>query len=244
MCCRPSPSNRLRDTSDKYRLRPSSMVGALEIGDMSVLIEPKIGIPQLLSLGLLRHGRVQAPRAEALRLPEGPNATRCTGLGADRGGPPSIWARTPARIPDRRRRAAHRARAHPFRRADTAKVRHSPAGRTALRRVHRGHPGQPAGEGGGDSASPHDPALVRGAPGLRAGLPRSSRMSRCSNSGERNVPEVRFDRLNEHYRHVVGLARLILLHSEFESFRGDVRASGFLIDMNKPVSRVRHSSTA
>ena len=29
-----------------------------------------------------------------------------------------------------------------------------------------------------------------------------------------------------------GLARLILLHSEFESFRGDVRASGFLIDMN------------
>ena len=48
----------------------------------------------------------------------------------------------------------------------------------------------------------------------------------------RNVPEVRFDRLNEHYRHVVGLARLILLHSEFESFRGDVRATGFLINMN------------
>ena len=47
------------------------------------------------------------------------------------------------------------------------------------------------------------------------------------------VPAVRFDRLNEHYRHVVGLARLILLHSEFESFRGDVRASGFLIDMDK-----------
>ena len=50
--------------------------------------------------------------------------------------------------------------------------------------------------------------------------------------GRRNVPEVRFDRLNEHYRHVVGLARLILLHSEFESFRGDVRTSGFLVDMN------------
>ena len=47
-----------------------------------------------------------------------------------------------------------------------------------------------------------------------------------------NVPVLRFDRLNEHYRHAVGLARLILLHSEFESFRGDVRASGFLIDMN------------
>ena len=34
----------------RYHLRPGSTVGALEIGDMSVLIEPKIGIPQLLSL--------------------------------------------------------------------------------------------------------------------------------------------------------------------------------------------------
>ncbi|MXX24092.1 MAG: hypothetical protein F4Z82_01420, partial [Caldilineaceae bacterium SB0668_bin_21] len=40
----------IKHTSDKYRLRPSSIVGALEIGDMSVLIEPKIGIPQLLSM--------------------------------------------------------------------------------------------------------------------------------------------------------------------------------------------------
>ena len=46
------------------------------------------------------------------------------------------------------------------------------------------------------------------------------------------VPEVRFDRLNEHYRHVVGLARLVLLHSEFEAELGDVRANGFLVDMN------------
>ena len=48
-----------------------------------------------------------------------------------------------------------------------------------------------------------------------------------------DVPEVRFDRLNEHYRDVVGLARLILRHSAFESDRGAVRANGFLIDMNK-----------
>ena len=48
----------------------------------------------------------------------------------------------------------------------------------------------------------------------------------------RRVPEVRFDRLNEHYRHAVGLARLILRHSAFESDRGVVRASGFLVDMN------------
>ena len=48
-----------------------------------------------------------------------------------------------------------------------------------------------------------------------------------------DVPEARFDRLNEHYRGVVGLARLILRHSAFESGRGDVRASGFVIDMNR-----------
>ena len=49
----------------------------------------------------------------------------------------------------------------------------------------------------------------------------------------RDVPEVRFDRLNEHYRHVVGLSRLILRHSAFEADRGTVRANGFLIDMNQ-----------
>ena len=46
------------------------------------------------------------------------------------------------------------------------------------------------------------------------------------------VPTVAFDRLNEHYRDVVGLARLILGHGAFESGRGGVRASGFLMDMN------------
>ena len=48
----------------------------------------------------------------------------------------------------------------------------------------------------------------------------------------RNVPEVSFDRLNEHYRGVVSLSRLILQHGAFESSRGGVRASGFLMDMN------------
>ena len=47
-----------------------------------------------------------------------------------------------------------------------------------------------------------------------------------------DVPEIRFDRLNEHYRTVVELSRLILRHGAFESSRGEVRASGFLMDMN------------
>ena len=47
-----------------------------------------------------------------------------------------------------------------------------------------------------------------------------------------SVPEVRFDRLNEHYRRVVELSRLILRHGAIESSRGELSASGFLVDMN------------
>ena len=47
------------------------------------------------------------------------------------------------------------------------------------------------------------------------------------------VPEVTFDRLNEHYREVVALSRLVLQHQALELDRGGIRASGFLIDMNK-----------
>ena len=46
------------------------------------------------------------------------------------------------------------------------------------------------------------------------------------------LSEVRFDRLNEHYREAVELSRLILRHTSIETQRGNVRASGFLVDMN------------
>ncbi len=53
---------------------------------------------------------------------------------------------------------------------------------------------------------------------------------RCS---PHDVPELAFDRLNEHYREVVTLSRLILRHRALELGRGERRAAGFLIDMNK-----------
>ena len=46
------------------------------------------------------------------------------------------------------------------------------------------------------------------------------------------VPEVKFDRLNEHYRRVVELSRLILRHGAFQFGKGRLRAPGFLVDMN------------
>lgn len=49
-----------------------------------------------------------------------------------------------------------------------------------------------------------------------------------------DVPKVEFDRLNGHYEEVVTLARLVLAHQSFEPLRGgEVRARGFLVDMNK-----------
>ena len=46
------------------------------------------------------------------------------------------------------------------------------------------------------------------------------------------VPEVTFGRLNEHYRKVVDLSRLVLRYGAYESSRGTVQARGFLMDMN------------
>lgn len=47
------------------------------------------------------------------------------------------------------------------------------------------------------------------------------------------VPAVRFNRLNEHYREVVALSRIVLQHRSIEAQRGDILAPGFLMDMNR-----------
>lgn len=50
-----------------------------------------------------------------------------------------------------------------------------------------------------------------------------------------DVPEVKFTRLNDHYKDAVAIARLILLHWFHEAARDEngVRVPGFLMDMNK-----------
>ena len=47
------------------------------------------------------------------------------------------------------------------------------------------------------------------------------------------VPAVRFNRLNEHYREVVALSRIVLQLRSIEARRGDTPAPGFLMDMNR-----------
>ena len=46
------------------------------------------------------------------------------------------------------------------------------------------------------------------------------------------VPQIRYTRLDEHYRPAVELARLIIENSSLELFGGRVTSASFLIDMN------------
>jgi 5-methylcytosine-specific restriction enzyme subunit McrC len=49
----------------------------------------------------------------------------------------------------------------------------------------------------------------------------------------RNLPEVQFTRLNEHYQPAIALAKLILRSTSWELRQGRVQASAFLVDMNR-----------
>lgn len=49
----------------------------------------------------------------------------------------------------------------------------------------------------------------------------------------RALPDVQFTRLNEHYRDAIALAKIILEGTSYELEGGEVRATAFLIDMNK-----------
>ena len=220
----------VKGKGNTFRLRPGSTVGALEIGDMSVLIEPKIGIPQLLSLAcyaldVYRPQDKQFDFATADALPDvlalalTSAARKAFGRGLLRGYLSKEDAlhtvRGRIRFDEQIRRRygiplpvelrfdefTEDILANRLVKAAAARLGHMPL---------------------------HTPKARRGLGWIAATLENVSLLE----FRRRNVPEVRFDRLNEHYRDVVGLARLILLHSEFESFRGDVRASGFLVDMN------------
>ncbi|MXZ92325.1 MAG: hypothetical protein F4W95_08485 [Chloroflexi bacterium] len=213
-----------------YILTPGSNIGAVEIGGLSVLIEPKIGIPQVLSLACYALGRVkfhaedfdfrdeyalpdalamaltfQARRAFARGLPHG-YRTEEEALYTVRGR---------IRFDEQLRRRFGVALPVEVRYDEfTEDVLANQLVKAAAYRLGRMH--------------------------LRAAQARRNLgwlVSLLDNvSGiefpANDVPAVQFDRLNEHYRGVVELSRLILRHGAFESGRGQVRASGFLMNMN------------
>ena len=218
-------------TADQYTLTPGSIVGAVEIGGLSVRIAPKIGIGQLLSLACYAIGKVKFQAREfdfpehsalpdALSFAFGAAARRAFSRGLLHGYRTEedalLAVRGRIRFDDQIRRRFSiplpiEVRYDEF----TDDILLNGLVKAAAHRLGR------LGLRSREACS----AVAWVAESLRdvslAAFPPSA------------VPEVKFDRLNEHYRSVAALARLVLRHGAFEAGRGGVRASGFLMDMNQ-----------
>ena len=213
-----------------YHLTPASVVGAFETSGLSVLIEPKIGIAQLLSLACYAIGRIGF-RAEDFRFPE-----KCA--------LPDILALA---LSTQARRAFSGGLLHGYRTEEEALM--TVRGRIRLEEQLRRRFDTPL-----PVELQYDEFTNDILPNrlVKAAAHRLGRIRLRSPEARRSlgwvagildgvslvefpparVPTVAFDRLTEHYRDVMSLARLILGHGAFESGRGGVRASGFLMDMN------------
>ena len=219
------------DTEGVYTLTPGSDVGAVEIGDLSVLIRPKIGIPQLVSLACYAIGMVKF-RETAFDFPEQAALPDALAL-----------AFTSAA-----QRAFSRGLLHDYRTWE--ETLYGVRGRIRFTDQIRRRPGIPLPvEVRYDEFTDDILAnqLVKAAAMRLGGMRLRSDKARrqlgwvvamldgvsLAEFPPKDVPEVEFSRLNEHYRGVVTLARLILQHGAFEARRGAVRASGFLMDMNQ-----------
>ena len=221
---------RVVGTENQYRLRPGSHIGAVTVGDLSVLIEPKIGIPQVMSLACYAIGKVEfQPKdfdfQEEHALPDA----------------------LAIALTSHARRAFARGLLHGYRTEEEAL--YTVRGRIRFDEQLRRRFGIPLPvevryDEFTDDVLPNQ--LVKAA-AYRLGRTRlrSARARRelgwltamleevsLIEFPPSDVPAVRYDRLNEHYRSVVELSRLILRHGAFEAGRGAVRASGFLMDMN------------
>ena len=215
-----------------YHLTPSSTVGAVEIGDLSVLIRPKIGIPQLLSLACYAMGVFKSQEKRLFDFEEETET------------PPDTLALA---LHAAARRAFSRGLLHGYRTEEEAL--HTVRGRIRFADQIRQRFGIPLPiEVRYDEFTDDitENQLVKAAAIRLGGMRLRSQQARRNlgwiaamlenvssvESFPKDVPDVRFDRINEHYRGVVGLSRLILRHSAFESERGVVHATGFLMDMN------------
>ena len=218
-------------TVDRYTVTPGSTVGAVEVGDMSVRIEPKIGIPQLLSLACYSM-RLFKPHDEPF------DFRKDEAL-------PDVLARALAAAA---RRAFAHGLLHGYRVEEDSLQ--TVRGRIRIDDQIRQRPGfmLPI-EVRYDEFTDDiiENRLVKAAVGRLARMRLRSREARAELSwvagmlapvslvefAANDLPETHFSRLNEHYRHVLALARLVLRHSAFSSARGAVRASGFLVNMNR-----------
>ena len=217
-------------TERKYCLNPGSTVGAVETGDLSVLIRPKIPMPQLLSLMCYATAAFR-PRRELFEYRREDALADVLALS----------------LASAARRAFSRGLLHGYRVEEEAL--YAVRGRIRFaeqirRRFGAALPVEVRYEEFTDDILAN--RLIKAAAARLGGMRLRSRDARAElgrmaallenvsavEFPPGSVPEVRFDRLNDHYREVVTLSRLVLRHTAFESRRGLVRASGFLVDMN------------
>ena len=218
-------------TANEYTLTPGSVVGAVETVGLSVRIAPKIGICQLLSLACYAIDKVKLQEPE-FDFPEHAALPDALALAFD----------------EAARRAFSRGLLHGYRTEEDAL--HAVRGRIRFDDQIRRRFGIPLPVEVRYDEFTDDILLNRLVKAAAHRLGRLGLRSREARSGvawvaellshvslvafpRGAVPDVRFDRLSQHYRSVATLARLILRHGAFEAARGKVRASGFLMDMNQ-----------
>ena len=202
----------------EYVLRPGSTVGAVEADGLSVLIRPKIRVPQLLCLACYAMGKVRL-RNEDFDFPH-------------KYALPDVLARA---LASQARRAFSRGLLHGYRTEEEAL--YTVRGRIRFDEQIRRRSGVPLPvEVRYDEFTDDilENRLVKAAAHRLGEMRLRSQKARRSlgwvagmldsvspvEFRGRDVPPVTFDRLNEHYRGVVELSRLILRHSAFESGRG------------------------
>ena len=220
----------LADREGAYLLRPSSYVGAVNICDRSVIVRPKIPVDRVMFLMTYALDPRQW-RNEAIDLAPDADVLEAVALAFSR----------------RTQRAIHRGLLRGYRREEealntvrgqirftdqigrryglplpievahdeyTEDIEHNRLLKTALHRLSHAHI--------------RSMAVRQELRRLRSAFD----MVRLGAYRSGAVPEIRYTRLDEHYRPAVELARLIIENSSLELFAGQVSGASFLIDMN------------
>ena len=219
------------DADGAYRLKTSSYIGALNVGDLAVVIRPKIPIDRVMFL-IAYAMDPENWRKDAFELEKAPDVLEAIALA----------------FAHRTRQAIQRGLLQGYRREEDAL--HTVRGRVRFgdqisRRfgiplpievafdeftedIEKNRLLKTAIHGLGHTFI-RSPATRQD---LRALRPAFS-MVGLGSYRRRDLPEITYTRLDEHYRPAVELARLIIENSSLELRRGEVAGAAFLVDMNK-----------
>ena len=219
------------DRPDAYVLRPSSWVGAVNVGNLAVIVRPKIPVDRVMFLITYamdprrwRNDTIDlAPDddvLEAVALAFARRTRQAIGRGLLRGyrreeealNTVRGWIRFADQIGRRFGLPLPIEVAYDD---YTQDIEQNRLLKTSLHRL--GH------------AQIRSEATRRELRGLRPAFD----MVRLGSYARGAVPEIRYTRLNEHYRSAVELARLIIENSSLELFAGSFAGAAFLINMNR-----------